>query len=61
VAFAVPSVPEAREQFLGAGGTSVGDVIATRVSNEVVVTWCYVRDPEGNIVELQSLAGAAPV
>lgn len=61
VAFAVPSVPEAREQCLGAGGSSVGDVIATRISAEVLVTWCYVRDPEGNIVELQSRTEGAPV
>lgn len=54
LAFAVASVAEARAEFLEAGGSSVGDIIETRVSPESVVTWCYVRDPEGNIVELQS-------
>jgi hypothetical protein len=54
VAFAVPSVHEARDQCLEAGGSRVGDIVATRISAGVVVRWCYVRDPEGNIVELQS-------
>jgi catechol 2,3-dioxygenase-like lactoylglutathione lyase family enzyme len=61
VAFAVPSVPEAREQCLGAGGAGVGEIVATQISAEVVVRWCYVRDPEGNIVELQSREAGAPV
>jgi glyoxylase I family protein len=61
VAFAVGSVAEARAQFLTAGGSSVGDVIQTRLSPETVVTWCYVRDPEGNIVELQSRSEGAAV
>jgi catechol 2,3-dioxygenase-like lactoylglutathione lyase family enzyme len=60
VAFAVGSVAEARARFLAAGGSSVGDVIQTRIPPDTVVTWCYVRDPEGNVVELQSRSlGAA--
>ena len=54
IAFAVTSVAEARTQFLAAGGSAVGDVISTRILPDRVVTWCYLRDPEGNVVELQS-------
>jgi catechol 2,3-dioxygenase-like lactoylglutathione lyase family enzyme len=54
IAFAVPSVVEAHRQVLAAGGSHVGSVVETRISPDTVVTWCYVRDPEGNIVELQS-------
>lgn len=61
VAFAVTSVEEAREQFLAAGGSRVGEVVESRIGSSVVVTWCYVRDPEGNIVELQSRRHVAPV
>ena len=59
LAFQVASVADARTQFVSAGGSSVGDVIQTRISSTTVVTWCYVRDPEGNIVELQSRRSGA--
>jgi catechol 2,3-dioxygenase-like lactoylglutathione lyase family enzyme len=54
LAFAVASVPEARAQVLAAGGSAVGEVVRTRLANGASVTWCYVRDPEGNILELQA-------
>jgi catechol 2,3-dioxygenase-like lactoylglutathione lyase family enzyme len=54
IAFSVPSVLDARAQVLAAGGKPVGEVVATTISNGATVTWCYVRDPEGNIVELQA-------
>ena len=54
IAFAVDSVADAREQVLSNGGSAVGEVVTVAVSTTARVTWCYVRDPEGNIVELQS-------
>ena len=54
IAFAVNDVPAARESVLAAGGTAVGEVVTLRVVTGAAVTWCYVRDPEGNIIELQS-------
>ena len=54
IAFAVDSVTGAREEVLSHGGTSVGDVVTVNVSTTAQVTWCYVRDPEGNIIELQA-------
>jgi catechol 2,3-dioxygenase-like lactoylglutathione lyase family enzyme len=56
IAFAVDDVPRARDAVLDAGGGTVGDVVTLRTSDGRRVTWCYVRDPEGNIVELQSWA-----
>jgi catechol 2,3-dioxygenase-like lactoylglutathione lyase family enzyme len=56
LAFSVSSVPDARTQVLAAGGAALGEVVSTTISNDAVVTWCYVRDPEGNIVELQTLS-----
>lgn len=53
IAFAVDSVAGAREQVLSRGGAPVGAIVTVAVSSTVQVTWCYVRDPEGNIVELQ--------
>ena len=53
IAFAVDSVDDAREAFLAAGGSPVGEVVRLTTSTGSTVTWCYVADPEGNIVELQ--------
>jgi catechol 2,3-dioxygenase-like lactoylglutathione lyase family enzyme len=53
IAFAVDSVDAARQEFLSAGGSPVGDVVTLTTPAGSKVTWCYVADPEGNIVELQ--------
>lgn len=54
IAFAVPEVEDARHEVLDAGGTAVGEVVTLTTSDGRRVTWCYVTDPEGNIVELQA-------
>lgn len=38
-------------------GQAVGEVVALQLANSAQVTWCYVTDPEGNIIELQSWSG----
>ena len=54
LAFEVPSVEQARHQVLAAGGHAIGQIVTLRPSADHQVTWCYVTDPEGNIIELQS-------
>jgi catechol 2,3-dioxygenase-like lactoylglutathione lyase family enzyme len=54
IAFEVPSVPAARRDVLRAGGTAVGEIVALTTAAGARVTWCYVTDPEGNIIELQA-------
>jgi len=54
VAFAVASVTDARAQVLAAGGRALGEVVTLATSTGAKVTWCYVTDPEGNALELQS-------
>ena len=54
LAFEVVSVEDALGEILAAGGTSVGEVVTLTTSAGTMVTWCYVTDPEGNIVELQA-------
>ncbi len=56
IAFSVDEVREAREAVLAAGGGSVGEIVTLQTATGSRVTWCYVRDPEGNIIELQSWA-----
>jgi len=54
IAFEATSVRAARDEIIGAGGQAVGDVVALETATGARVTWCYVTDPEGNIIELQS-------
>ena len=53
IAFAVESVVVARAEVLANGGRAIGDIV-TLTTSRGTVTWCYVTDPEGNIVELQT-------
>jgi predicted enzyme related to lactoylglutathione lyase len=54
IAFAVDSVADAQAEVLSAGGSAVGEIVTLTVATGARVTWCYVTDPEGNILELQS-------
>ena len=54
IAFVVDDVPSAREAVLAAGGRPVGEVVTLTTAAGARVTWVYVTDPEGNVIELQS-------
>jgi predicted enzyme related to lactoylglutathione lyase len=54
IAFQVQDVAGARQEVLAAGGQPVGEVVTTQTADGRRVTWCYITDPEGNIVELQA-------
>jgi predicted enzyme related to lactoylglutathione lyase len=54
IAFSVADVHAARAIVLQAGGRAVGEVVTVQIATGARVTWCYVTDPEGNIIELQS-------
>ena len=54
IAFVVPDVASAREVVLAEGGGVVGETVTLQTADGRRVTWIYVTDPEGNIVELQS-------
>jgi len=55
IAFVVDDVAAAREAVLGAGGGALGEVVTLTNALGKRLTWVYVTDPEGNILELQSL------
>jgi catechol 2,3-dioxygenase-like lactoylglutathione lyase family enzyme len=54
IAFSVDDVETAQKTVLKAGGKAVGEIVTIQLSPAAKVTWCYVTDPEGNIIELQS-------
>lgn len=54
LAFIVDDVREAHAQVLAAGGRAVGEIVTTSPGQGIQITWCYLTDPEGNVIELQS-------
>jgi predicted enzyme related to lactoylglutathione lyase len=53
VAFAVTDVALARDAVLAAGGGMLGQVVSTTVPGAGRLTFAYLSDPEGNVVEVQ--------
>ena len=53
IAFAVDDVPATAQAALGHGGSAVGEPTVCKVPGVGVITFQYVADPEGNIIELQ--------
>ena len=56
IAFRVDDVVEAKAMVLLAGGHGVGEIVTVRISTGEQITWCYATDPEGNVIELQSVS-----
>ena len=54
LAFEVVDVAAARAEVLARGGSAIGELVALATATGAKVTWCYVADPEGNAIELQS-------
>ena len=54
LAFQVPSVIDASARVVQGGGKPLGEIVTLTTATGAKVTWCYVTDPEGNILELQS-------
>jgi len=53
IAFAVDDVQAARAAVIAAGGRDVGEIVSVEIPGAGRITFVYVTDPEGNIVELQ--------
>ncbi len=54
VAFAVEDVSRAVRELVDHGGTTLGEIASTAVVGVGDLEVIYVRDPEGNIIELQA-------
>lgn len=56
LAFEVDDVEAARDAVLAAGGGRVGDLVTAEIPAAGRITFVYLTDPEGNIIELQKWA-----
>ena len=54
LAFQVRDVAATLQAVVSAGGSRLGEVVSFEVPQAGTITWTYARDPEGNIIELQS-------
>jgi predicted enzyme related to lactoylglutathione lyase len=54
IAFSVDDVATAQQAVIQAGGRAIGEIVTLQTATGAKVTWCYVTDLEGNIIELQS-------
>lgn len=54
LAFAVDDVAETLRALVAAGGNAHGEVVSTVVPGAGTLTFTYARDPEGNLLELQT-------
>ena len=53
IAFVVGDVAAARDAVIAAGGGTVGELVTAEIPGAGKITFVYVTDPEGNIIELQ--------
>jgi catechol 2,3-dioxygenase-like lactoylglutathione lyase family enzyme len=56
LAFEVDDVEAARDAVLAAGGGRIGDLVTAEIAGAGRITFVYLTDPEGNIIELQKWA-----
>ena len=54
IAFEVDNVCKTLDDVVANGGSAVGKVVSADYPNDVRATFVYARDPEGNILKLQS-------
>jgi catechol 2,3-dioxygenase-like lactoylglutathione lyase family enzyme len=56
LAFEVDDVKAAIDEVIAAGGKRVGELVTIEISGAGTITFIYMTDPEGNIIELQKWA-----
>ena len=53
LAFSVPDVEETAEKIIEYGGDWVGELTRVEIKGVGMLVFAYMRDPEGNILEIQ--------
>jgi catechol 2,3-dioxygenase-like lactoylglutathione lyase family enzyme len=56
IAFAVEDLEAVKEAVLAMGGGAVGEVVKVDLPEAGTIEFVYMRDPEGNVIEIQRLA-----
>ena len=56
IAFAVEDVHAVRDAVLAAGGGELGKLVSHEVAGVGWITFAYLKDPEGNLIEVQSIS-----
>lgn len=54
IAFSVDNAKEMAEKVLTHGGNFYGEIVEKEIENVGILTAVYMRDPENNIIEIQS-------
>ncbi len=54
IAFEVDDVKASLKEVIREGGGQIGEVVSVEYPGKVYATFVYAKDPEGNILELQS-------
>ena len=54
IAFEVDDIHNAAQEVLQHGGTRIGEITSAEVVGVGLITFVYLADPEGNIIELQT-------
>ncbi len=54
LAFAVDDVAATLNELVAAGGSAHGEIVSAEVPGAGTLTFTYARDPEGNLLELQT-------
>lgn len=54
IAFEVDDVETTLKEIINAGGSSVGELVTAAYPNNLEAVFVYAKDPEENIIELQS-------
>lgn len=54
IAFEVDDVQQTTERVISAGGSLLGEIVSNDYGSLGIGTFVYVKDPEGNLIELQS-------
>jgi predicted enzyme related to lactoylglutathione lyase len=53
IAFRVQNVEKTAKKIIGMGGSCIGELSTVEINGVGTLIFAYIRDPEGNIIEIQ--------
>lgn len=55
IAFITDDVENLVKELLKNGGSGLGEIVKKEIAEVGLLTFCYTKDPEGNIIEIQQI------